>query len=354
MNVLRRAAMPRAAVTTHLDLAQQSVHRLIEQLIERGLLVAGEPVRNGRGQPSPQIDLARDAAFAVGVYVNADCAVISLADLGCNVREELLIRTPQSNRVSSLSSLNDALSRMLSRNGVPRERVVGLGFAVPGFFIGDGHQLNAVLPLRDWSLVDLQPMLEESFQLPVWIQNSHTTAAIGEALSGVGRWARNFAYLAFNYGFSCGIVINGSPYFGSHGNAGDVAMHANHELRIRPALAFLIEELAKNGTAVDSLEDLRQRFDPEWPGVEEWISGTLPALDRIVNGVAGLLDPEAIVFGGQIARPLAQTLIERVSFWDENSRYNRPPPRPKLVLSETNGDASALGAALIPLRHHFF
>ncbi len=355
MDVIRRpGTMTRATLSTRMELAQQSVHRLTEQLIERGLLEVGEVVRNGRGQPSPRIELVRDAAFAIGISINPDSAVVSLADLSCTVREEVIIRAPQTNRTSSLKALNEAIRRILVRNKVPRERVVGVGFAVAGFFVDEQRQFNAPLPLRDWSLIDLKPMLEDSLRFPVWLESNVITAAIGENLSGVGLWARNFIYLSFNFGFSSGVVVDGKPYFGSNGNAGAITMHPKEERWTRPALEFLVDELAKNGVSVDSLEDLQQRFNPEWPGVEAWITRVLPALDRIVNAVSGILDPQAIVFGGQIARPLAQILIDRTTFWDEIVRYNQPPRRPKLVLSETSGDAPALGAALTPLKHHFF
>ncbi len=42
----RRGSITRATVSAEMDLAQQSVHRLIEELIGRGLLRSGERVRN--------------------------------------------------------------------------------------------------------------------------------------------------------------------------------------------------------------------------------------------------------------------------------------------------------------------
>jgi len=46
-------------------------------------------------------------------------------------------------------------------------------------------------------------------------------------------------------------------------------------------------------------------------------------------------------------------LIERVRFVDIH-RYGVGPDRPKLVLTETNGDTSAIGAALLPLKERLF
>lgn len=354
LNIVRRhGAIARAAIATETDLAQQSVHRLVEQLIERGLLRAGAAIPNGRGQPSPRIELVREAACSVGISINTDSITLCLADLACRVLEEVHIRTPPTHRKASLAAITDALERMLSRNGVARERLIGAGVAIAGFFVAGRSQVNASEPLQDWSLIELAPILEETLGLPVWLENNATTAAIGESLLGAGLWARNFAYLAFNYGFGAGIVLDGKPLFGTHGNAGELTLFTTEEAMHRPTLRSLLDELRANGVMVDSVEDLRQRFDPTWPGVERWIQRCLPALNRTINALAGLFDPEAIVFGGQLPLALGRILIERACFL-EIHRYGMGPDRPRLVLAETNGDASAIGAALVPLKERLF
>ena len=54
-------------------------------------------------------------------------------------------------------------------------------------------------------------------------------------------------------------------------------------------------------------------FDPNWPGVAEWVEITVPAYNRLVNALCAIADPQAIVFGGQIPARLAQMLIERAA-----------------------------------------
>lgn len=351
--VRRHRSLSRAAISAECDLAQQSVHRLIEQLIEGGLLRAGEPVRSGRGQPSPRIELVREAVHTIGLSISTDCVVLCLADLGCNVVEEVILPKPPLDREASLAQINEAIASMLKRNRVARKRVAGVGVAITGFFVGGEGRVNAPEPLREWSLIALLPILEKAFGLPVWIENNATTAAIGESLLGVGLWARSFFYLSFNYGFGGGAVIDGRPYFGSHRNAGEMTIFEADEAERRPALQYLIAELRANGIELDSVEQLRERFDPNWPGVQTWITRTLPALDRVINSVAGLVDPEVIVFGGQLPKALGTMLIEHAKFYEKH-RYGVAPPRPKLVLSEAAGDATVIGAALVPLKQLYF
>lgn len=348
----RRGPITRAALSADMDLAQQSVHRLIEDLVSRGLVRSGELVKNGRGQPSPRIELNNEIAYSIGISINTDSAVVCLSDLACTVHEQVSLRIPPLSRNATLASLEKTIERMLLRNGVDRSRVVGVGVAIAGFFV-PGRQLNAPEPLRDWCLIDLVPLLEARFELPVWLENNASTAAIGESLLGVGAWATNFVYLSFNYGFGAGVVIDGRPYFGSHGNAGEITIYDEKEAATRPALRYLIEILSTHGVEIDSIEDLRQRFDPSWPGVKQWIEQVQPALDRVVNALAGFFDPQVIVFGGQLPTALGEILIANTRFWG-SSRYGAPPPHPQLRMSETNGDAAAVGASLIPLKEKFF
>jgi predicted NBD/HSP70 family sugar kinase len=354
LDVIRRhGPVVRADLTRHVDLAQQSVHRIVETLVQRGLVQAGETVRRGRGQPSASLDLHRNAAYSVGISVNTDSITICLVDLACHTVEQLVLGQPSLHRKTALLEIRDALHRMAKRNAVPLERVVGIGFALSGFFV-EGGGINAPEPMRDWSLVNLQPELEAFFERPVWVENNATTGAIGEKMRGAGLWAKTFVYVSFTYGFGMGIVIDGKPYFGMHGNAGEVRIYTpGIEAESRPALRYLIDELRQNGIAIDTVHDLRDRFDPTWPGVETWIERSLPQLDRAVNTVTGLFDPQAIVYGGQIPPQLGRMLIERTTFWS-NHRYNVPPPLPKLVLSEANVEPSAAGAAMLPLDALFF
>lgn len=357
LDIVRRyEPITRAAMTDLTNLTQQSVHRLIEGLIDRNLLRAGRPRKGGRGQPSPTIELVNEAVYSLGISINTDSAVLCLADFGCNVVEEVRLGILPERRETTLQALSDTLSAILARRGISRDRLLGLGFSMSGFFISGNREFNAPEPLRDWSLIDLRPDLERVFRLPVWLENNATTGAIGESLRGVGLSYQSFAYLSFNHGFGGGVIIDGKPHLGAHGNGGEFSgIYTPEESLNRPALQYLLRTLQENGIDIHSIEDLRTRFDPSWPGVEEWLERTMPALDRMIATLIAVLDPQAIVFGGQLPVELGRMMIARVrKFSDRVHRYDIGPPEAKLVLSQTNGDAAVLGAALLPLKLSYF
>ncbi|KTC58406.1 MULTISPECIES: ROK family protein [Pseudomonas syringae group] len=356
LDVIRReGSISQSRVSQSSPLTQQSTHRIIGGLLGRNLLQAGPPLPGGgRGKPSPSLQLATGTVFSVGISINTDCAIMSLTALNCELVEEVRFRFPPLSRQSTLERLQAVLERMCSRNGVDRASLVGIGFSMNGYFVADRRQINAPEPLRDWSLIDLQPLLEETFGLPVWLENSVSAAAVGESLCGAGLWARSFAYLGFNYGFGGGLVIEGKPFFGANGNAGELSSILNRdEQEVRPALRSLLEVLQEQGVDVDSIEDIWLRFDPNWPGVDAWIERVMPCLNRIINALSGILDPQAIVFGGQLPVALGQALMARVEYWG-GDRYGVNATRPRLLMGQQSCDAAARGAALIPLRACFF
>lgn len=354
--VRRHGPIARALITAHTNLTQQSVHRLVEALMTRGLLRAAAPPRGARGQPSPTIELVKEAAYSVGISINTDSTILSLADFGCNIIAQEKLEVVPSDRLITLAALSLSLQSLLERHDISRMRLAGLGFAMSGFFVSDDHVFNAPEPLRDWSLIDLRPELEEIFQLPAWLENNATTGAIGESLCGVGLWCPTFAYLSFNYGFGGGLVLEGKPYLGFHGNAGEFSViYTPDESPRRPALQYLITILRKNGISIGSIEELRQNFDPSWPGVEGWLNDTMPMLDRLITTLVGVVDPQAIVFGGQLPPELGRMMMSRVSMPSgRHHRYGVAPDEARLVLSETKGDAAAMGAALLPLKFLYF
>ncbi|URK87513.1 ROK family protein [Rhizobium sp. RCAM05350] len=175
-----------------------------------------------------------------------------------------------------------------------------------------------------------------------------------ESMFGAGRFVRHFAYLSFNYGFGGGVISDGELLQGGNGNAGEFSgMFDDVETERRPALQYLINRLNQNGINVPSIHYMRRHFDRNWPGVAEWVDEITPAYNRLVNAIRATIDPQAIVFGGQIPSDLAMLMIERTKIFDR-PRYGVQRPGPKLIVSEISSDAPAIGAAVMPFSRTFY
>ncbi|MCJ9750953.1 ROK family transcriptional regulator [Neorhizobium sp. BETTINA12A] len=352
--IWRHPGLSRSEVTDHTDLTQQSVYRIIDQLAERGIVLLGSPKPGvGRGQPSPTIRLNARYAYSCGISVNTDVIGICLMDLAGNILSESSVTLREHTMAQSLDLVRTRLVEAQKLNDLSPEALFGIGFAIAGYHVG-GTRYNAPLPLHEWSLIELGPLLAEFFGKPVWVHNGANTGAIAESMFGAGRYVKHFAYLSFNYGFGGGLVSDGELLLGGNGNAGEFSgIYNQEENQRRPALQLLIERLVRNGVDVPSITYMRRHFDPQWPGVAEWVNEITPAYNRLVNAISAIFDPQAIVFGGQVPPDLAQMMIDRTEIFGR-PRYGVPRPSPKLIISEIASDASAMGAAITPFHSTFY
>jgi predicted NBD/HSP70 family sugar kinase len=351
LNLLwRNPGLARREVTDHTDLAQQSVYRIIDRLAERGLVLLGSPKPGlGSGQPSPMLRLNPAYAYTFGVSVNADVIDICLVDFAGKILAETSIPLRERTLSQALDLVSAKMRELTQRHSLAAESFFGIGFAIAGFHVG-GTRFNASLPLHEWSLVELGPLLSNYFRKPVWLLNGGKAGAVAESMFGVGRYIKHFVYLSFNYGLGGGLISNGELLDGGHGNAGSFTqMFDDDEVPRRPALQSLIEGLNARGIDVPSISYLRKHFDPRWPGVSEWLDEVTPAYNRLINAIMAVFDPQAVVFGGQVPPDLAQLLSGRTQLFGR-PRYGVSRPSPKLIISEIENDAAAMGAAAVPFR----
>lgn len=350
----RNPGLARREVTDHTDLAQQSVYRIIDRLAERGIVSLGSPKPGlGSGQPSPMLRLNERHAYCFGISVNADVIDICLVDFAGNVLAESSVALRERTMTQSLDLVREKIIEQQKRHALTEEAFFGIGVAIAGFHVG-GTRFNASLPLHEWSLIELGPLLADFFRKPVWVLNGGKAGAVAEAMFGAGRYIKHFVYLSFNYGLGGGLISNGELLDGGYGNAGGFTqMYDDEEVPHRPAMQSLIEQLNRNGVDVPSITYLRKNFDPKWPGVTAWLDEVTPAYNRLINAIWAVFDPHAIVFGGQVPPRLAQLLSARTQLFGR-PRYGVSRPSPKLIISEISNDAAAMGASVTPFKSTFY
>ncbi|UXR92846.1 ROK family transcriptional regulator [Agrobacterium tumefaciens] len=352
--IWRNPGVSRTELTDLTDLAQQTIHRLLDQLAERKIISLGSPKPGlGKGQPSPMLTLDGAYAWCCGMSVNTDVIDVCLMDFAGSVLAETNVQLRERTVAQALERAHTWVKVQQGGLGLSDERFFGVGLGIAGFHVS-GTSFNASLPLHEWSLIELGPLLTSYFDRPVWALNGGKTGTIAEAMFGVGRYIKDFAYLSFNYGFGGGLICDGELLHGGNGNAGEFSqMYEDEEITRRPALQIILEKLKAHGVEVPSITYLRRNFDPNWPGVAEWLDEITPAYNRLINAIWAVYDPQAIVFGGQIPAGLANMMIERTRLYGK-PRYGVGRASPKLIVSEIKPDAAAMGAAATPFKLTFF
>jgi predicted NBD/HSP70 family sugar kinase len=170
----------------------------------------------------------------------------------------------------------------------------------------------------------------------------------------VGRRYSDFAYLHLTNGFGGGLIADGKPLRGRHGNAGEFGGVWQLVTDAYPNLDLLKTCVAEAGAAFETVEDMVQQIDATWPGVEAWLGQAVQPFTLLCAILARSFDPDAIVIGGRLPPSIAEALAARIAIPAPTQRRSRPPPAPDVVVAETPGDPVGVGAAAMRLKAAFF
>ncbi|MBE8998973.1 ROK family protein [Nostoc sp. LEGE 12447] len=73
-----------------------------------------------------------------------------------------------------------------------------------------------------WENIPLKALLEEEFGVPVGVDNDANVAALGEHRFGAGQGYNNLFYITVSTGVGGGWILNGQPWRGAGGMAGEI------------------------------------------------------------------------------------------------------------------------------------
>lgn len=353
-HVLKVGGVSQASLPTALDLSQPTVARLLGGFVQDGMVFTAGRQVDRPGNPSVSVQLNGDFAFSFGVSLMGDVLSACLVDFAGVVRGERRLPMPVMGRREVLTALVQWRGALLAEAGVDPRRVIGVGVGMSGFFVGERARINPPAYLDDWALVDVEPIIEEALGYKVFLDNDGNAAAVGESLYGVGRHCRNFVYLHLTNGFGGGIIAEGRPFRGRHGNAGEFGGVWARLGGPYPNLDRLKTLVAETGLDFDTVEDMVQVIGPDTPGVEAWLDEAVAPFSLLADIVAHAIDPEMVVIGGRLPRSIAEILAARIGIPRENYRRERPPIVPKVVVAEAPNDSVATGAAAMPFRAAYF
>ncbi len=330
-------------------LTRQAIANIVEELIAAGLVREVGRRKTRRGQPPIVVELAKEGGFAVGVRIDVECYDAVVVDLAGDPIETRHGRTPAHDEDGMLDFLTRLHGELARRHGA--ERCLGLGLVTPGPFDArwPGAPIPGAIPALQSRLV--AAALAARTGTDVLLENDATAAALGEKLYGEARNLTNFFFVFVGEGVGGGMVVNGDPYRGTRGNAGELghlvvdpsgpACYCGNRgcLGEYASLGSLARMLAEDGAG--------DRPDARAAVEERWLDGAARALSIALAGVENLLDPETVILGGTAPPDLLRRLLARLDPLRPSVRAGLEGER--LRLSALGERSAALGASALPL-----
>ena len=363
----------RAEVARRTELTGQTVGNLVRELMARGLVVEGERRQEGRGAPSVDLALNPDGAWSIGLDLDRDHLTGVLVDLAGTVRQRIAVALDFPTPAQAIDLMVDVAERLVAAQEIDRDAVAGIGVGIPGPMhrSPDGRGYVAKpMSFPGWSAgVPVADLLRDRLGMAVHLENNATAAAVGERWYGAGQHIGTFFYIYFGSGLGGGLVMQGRPYEGHTGNAGEIGylptvlagMHAGMasegseppHVGVHFRMARLYELLRQEGADVHNLDDLEALLDQGHPRLLRWIDDGADHLTGLILAVEYLLDPEAIFFGGRLPNRVLEELMRRVAAQLPSRRIGGKVSAPPHLLATAGVDAAALGVATLPIYELF-
>ncbi|MDN3025934.1 ROK family transcriptional regulator [Streptomyces sp. S.PB5] len=343
--------LSRAAVASRIGLTRAAVSTLVDELIRSGLLDELGPERPGRvGRPGSALAVSGHGPAGIGAEVGVDHLAVCAVDLRGQVRARAVRHGVNRGRSPEpvLAELTQLLDQVVAEAEGEGLWPAGLAVAVPGLVARDGRTVVRA-PNLDWHDTDLGALLPSVF--PLTVDNEANFGALAELWLGDAT-PYDFLHVSAEIGIGAAVVVAGGLLRGTRGFAGELG-HVPVEPEGPECVCggrgcleqYAGEEAVLRAAGLEPGEDrvglLAGRAAEGDEAVRRALSDAGTALGIALTGAVNLLDPEAVVLGGELSG-LAPWLLP--SLEAELARRTAGPPC-AVSVSRLGPEGPLLGAA---------
>jgi predicted NBD/HSP70 family sugar kinase/biotin operon repressor len=360
----RRGKASRADLARITGLSRSTVSSLVGELQDSGLVVetadgGADGRAQGQGRPPVLLTLDRRAGAVVGIdFGHADVRV-AVADLGRTILAERSQEMDVDHAgTAALDAAAALVEEALDEAAIPRERVLAAGMGVSGPVDHEADLVHRSAILPSWG--DIRPGAEMHRRLgvPVFIENDANLGAMAEVALGAAKGVDDAIYLMIAAGIGAGVVVDGRIIHGTAGTAGElghVLVDDNGPLcrcgnrgclETLAAGPAIVELLKRTHGAEITLADVIRLVEADDPGAVRAVADAGRAVGRALAALVNVLNPEAIVIGGELAAA-GDALLDPIRA--AIARYAIPSAADdvRVVPSPLGGRAEVLGALIL-------
>ncbi len=220
--VRRLGPVARPTIASRLGLEFQTVSNICARLIDRGLLLE-DGVVDGPHRQSRAVVVNPLAVYSLGVELNREYANAVLISFDGTVHGRRDVLVGDREPADVLDEAADKLGELTHDSGIDDTRIAGIGLSVPGPIDYRSGTILAPINFNAWHGVGVQAELEHRTGRQIWLENTATSAALGEQWTGVGSDTDDFLYIYLGAGVGVGVIAGGRSLHGAYGNAGEFA-----------------------------------------------------------------------------------------------------------------------------------
>jgi N-acetylglucosamine repressor len=301
----------RADISRLTSLTRTTVSDLVAELQGNGLV---EEIGYGesRGGRSPiLLSVIDDARHLIGIDLEND----ELRGAVVNLRNEIVSTVSQPLRSregdEALVLVYELVDRLISSTDKP---LLGIGVGTPGLVDAINRVVLRAVNLN-WRGMPLGDLLQERYNLPVYIANDSQLAALAQYMFGGDKYENNLIVVKVGTGIGAGLILEGRLFHGDGfgaGEIGHISVVENGE-QCRCGNLGCLETVASTPAIITSasisarpeelnLGALQKAFAAGEPAATQAVLQAGRYLGIAAANLVGTLNVHRIVFVSQLAR----------------------------------------------------
>lgn len=307
------AATSRAALARVTGLSRSTVAQRVDALIEAGYVREGGTSASSGGRPPALLEFDGSRKLVLTAAVDPSQLVVGLVNFAGAVVNRRVRKIRVADGPGVVLPLIEAEFRALVADARADESSLsGIGVSVPAPVEHlTGRPIEPTV-MPGWHDCPIREKLGETFALPAYVDNDANVMALAE-YQNLERVVGNMLYARASEGIGSGLILDGKLYRGTVGAAGALghiavdgctAVCTCGNVGCVAAVASghaIAQILRERGLPTETAADVVQQARQGQQDATAMLRSAGRDLGRVLAGVVNLLDPAAVVIGGELA-----------------------------------------------------
>jgi len=322
--ILDNKMISRTKISRLVDLNKATVSNLTDELIKEGYIVEKGYGKSKGGRRPVLLQVNKDVGSIIGIDLGVDYIHVILSNfIGEIIFEEYVNIKMEEPKEKLLNLLFDMIEKAIDKAPPTPKGILGIGIGVPGI-VEKESGIVLIAPNLKWKNVHLKSIIEQRFNLPVYIDNEANAGALGEKWFGEWGKVSDLIYLSVGIGLGAGIIIDNKLFRGAAGFAGEVGhttinfqddvcscgnIGCLENFASERALLSVIKKLVKEGAedryiSCENVDEITpsQIIQAAMDGSRICRMAVLEVAEKMAIGIANLVNifnPEIVIVGNK-------------------------------------------------------
>lgn len=360
--IYQKKTITRQEISNVLNISFPTVVTNVSDMVNEGILAEAGVASSTGGRKPIIVTLVANSKYSIGVEIRPFSSKLILMNLESNIIDSRTITWDVFNIDSSMLDISLLINQMLLDNKINKEKLLGIGFALPGIVDEENYSLENApnLGIHDIDFAKFQNL----FPAEIYIENEANAAAYAEAMYSLEDDNPNLIFLSINEGIGTGIMIHNQLYKGHNKKAGEFGHIRITSESIKCACGrygcweiFASEKglksmFYKHFNQALTIEEIFVKVE-ESKDAQELLNQYIDSLVIGLENIILAFSPDTIIIGGLISN-YSNIILPLIYDKLGSQKTIYEIGKTRVVCSKLGNNAAIYGAALLPLHNLFY